>query len=851
MERLIAEYPGSRHIDEVQFRRGEYFFTRRKYLDAEDAYSAITRMGAVSEYYELAMYKLGWTFYKQELHEEALDAYMALLDYKVSIGYDFDQSDDEDSERRIADTFRVISLSFSNLGGQEVLADYFENTGHRSYEDRIYSHLGEFYLEKLRYADAAKAYQAFVALYPLHKASPHFSMRVVEIYEKGDFPKLVLEAKKEFAATYGLQSEYWRHFAIADSPDVVGYLKTNLKDLASYYHGLYQNADLEDQKPESFQEAARWYRGYLTSFPQDPETPAIHHRLADLLLEHEDFGEAASEYERVAYEYPEHERAAAAGYAAIYALRQQQKHAAGDEQTAARRAAVASTLRFVDRFPQHEQAAPVLGAAADDLYEMKEFAPAIGVAQRLIDGYPQAEQSIRRDAWAVVAHSSIETGDYPKAELAYTRVLEMTPEGDDTRQSVVDNLAAAIYKQGEQAKLAQDHRAAADHFLRIKQAAPSSKISPLAEYDAGAELIQLKDWAGATAVLDSFRQAHPDHELNREATKQMALVYREEGNAAAAAGEYQRVAAEADDPALRREALLQAGELYESAKATDRALAVYLEYVDRFPEPVETAVETRFKVAELCQAKQDQAGYRDQLRKIVEIDARAGDQRSPRVRYLAARSALVLTEDLYHAFDAVKLVQPFERSLKEKKRRMDAALDGYGRLVDYEVGEVTAGATFYMAEIYSDFSRALNESERPSNLAAAERQDYETALEEEAFPFEEKAIEIHRKNLELLASGIYNPWIEKSLARLAELMPGRYAKFEASSGLVTSIDRYAYRAPIPAVARAGTGRRDGAGRAGAAAAAVEPGIVQETDIGEAAPPPPAAPCGGGERCVAR
>ena len=568
MARLIAEHPHSRHIDEVQFRRAEYFFTRRKYLEAEEAYSAITRKGTASEYYELAAYKLGWTFYKQELHEEALHAYMALLDYKVSTGYDFDQSQDEDSERRIADTFRVISLSFSNLGGQEVLADYFDNTGHRSYEDRIYSHLGEFYLEKLRYADAAKAYQAFVALYPLHAASPHFSMRVVEIYEAGDFPKLVLESKKEFAASYGLQSEYWRHFKVEDSPDVVGYLKTNLKDLAGHYHGLYQNADLADEKPASFQEASRWYRAYLTSFSGDPETPAIHHRLADLLLEHEDFGEAAREYERVAYDYSEHERAAAAGYAAIYAHRQQQKRAAGDEQAAARRVAVDSTLRFVDRFPQHEQAAAVLGAAADDLYGMKEFAPAIAAGQKLIDGYPQADPSIRRAAWAVVAHSSIETGDYPKAEIAYTRVLEMTPEGDDGRQAVVDNLAAAIYKQGEQASLAQDQRAAADHFLRIKQAAPASKIRPLAEYDAGAALIQLKDWAGAATVLDSFRRTHPEHELNREATKQMALVYREEGNAVGAAGEYERVAAEADDPALRREALLQAGELYESSKAT-------------------------------------------------------------------------------------------------------------------------------------------------------------------------------------------------------------------------------------------------------------------------------------------
>jgi hypothetical protein len=46
-----------------------------------------------------------------------------------------------------------------------------------------------------------------------------------------------------------------------------------------------------------------------------------------------------------------------------------------------------------------------------------------------------------------------------------------------------------------------------------------------------------------------------------------------------------------------------------------------------------------------------------------------------------------------------------------------------------------------------------------------------------------------------MAAGIYNPWIEKSLARLSDLMPGRYAKFEASSGLIASIDSYAYRKP--------------------------------------------------------
>ncbi|HXV76839.1 MAG TPA: tetratricopeptide repeat protein, partial [Candidatus Polarisedimenticolaceae bacterium] len=285
MERLIGANPHSEHHDEVQFRRGEYFFTRRQYRDAESAYSTIIGRGAGTEYYELALYKLGWTFYKQELYEEALHKYIALLDYKVSIGYDFDQTQAEDDERRVADTYRVISLSFSNLGGPDSVREYFAEFGSRSYEDRVYSNLGEHYLAKLRYDDAAKTYKAFVALYPFHRAAPHFSMRVAEVYAAGGFPKLVLESKKAFAASYGLDSEYWRHFDIDGSPDVLGYLKTNLTDLAGHYHALYQDVALGEERPANFQEALRWYRAYLTSFPTDPGSPGVNHRLADLLLE--------------------------------------------------------------------------------------------------------------------------------------------------------------------------------------------------------------------------------------------------------------------------------------------------------------------------------------------------------------------------------------------------------------------------------------------------------------------------------------------------------------------------------------------------------------------------------------
>jgi TolA-binding protein len=792
---LVAKYPRSSHIDEVQFRRGEYFFTRKKYLDAEEAYGAVVNLGAQSEYYELALYKLGWTLYKEMMLEEALEQYITLLDYKVSVGYDFDQTEDEADRSRIDDTYRVISLCFSDLGGTQSVADFFRNIGERSYEYRVYRQLGEFYLEKLRYADAASVYEAFVDLYPYHEVSPHFGMRVVEIYEAGGFPKLVVEAKKAFAANYGLQSEYWSHFDIHDSPEVLAYVKSNLKDLANHYHALYQNDERPEDKPDHFAEATHWYRAYLDSFAADPEAPAIHYQLADLYLENKNFDVAAQEYEHVAYDYPEHPKSSAAGYASIFAHREELKSAPEEQKQAVRLETIASSLRFVDRFPKHEHAAAVLGAATDDLYALEDYENAILNGRRLIDEYPDADFAIRRTAWTVVAHSSFALLDFEGAETAYSRVIEMTTTDEKSYQGLVDNLAASIYKQGEKAEKAGDHRAAADHYLRIAKLAPTSAIRPIAEYDAGTALIQLEDWTEAASVFESFRSNFPNHELNHEATRQIAFVYRKAGNPSRAAEEYERVAANAEEPDMRREALLVAGDLYGEAELPDRALRVYGEYVKAFPLPIEAAVVTRFKMAEIHQKRGEQDDQDAQLKRIIEIDSSAGDDRSDTVRVTAARSALILTERLVHRFDEVELKQPFEKNLQEKQHRMDVALEGLDHLVDYEVGEVTAAATFYMAEIFADFSRSLQESERPDGLSASELQDYEMALEEEAYPFEERAIEVHEKNLELMRAGVFNEWIEKSLAQLAVMMPGRYAKFEESSGVIESIDTYVYRVP--------------------------------------------------------
>jgi tetratricopeptide (TPR) repeat protein len=799
MNRMVREFPRSRYIDEVQFRRAEYFFAHKRYLDAEDAYTSIVDIGVGSSFYELALDKLGWTFYKQEIYEDALDRFIALMDHKVSVGYDFAQTEDEPERKRTEDTFRVISLSFSNLGGADSVVEYFSRHGKASYEDRVYSNLGEFYFNKRRYADASATYNAFVSRNPFYKMAPNFHMRVIEIQAAGGFPSLVIDSKKKFATTYGLKAEYWKYFEPSDRPDVLGHLKTNLTDLANHYHACYQDPRQAEEKPANFEEALHWYREFLTSFPTDIESPAVNYQLADLLLENRSFGAAAVEFEKTAYGYPPYEKSSQAGYAAVSAHREQLGAVAPEDKDSVKREVVRSSLKFADTFPEHEKAAIVLGAAADDLYAMKEYEQALAAANKLLEVFPGTDVDVVREAWLVIGHSSYELLRYSEAESAYLNVLALLPAGDKTRDALVDNLAASIYKQGEQANTAQDYQAAADHFLRVGRMAATSKIRPTAEYDGAAALIKLKDWEMAASVLVEFRNSFPNNPLQPEVTKKIAYVYRENNQLSLAANEYERIERESQDDEIRQDALLVAAELHEKDGNSVRALEVYRRYVGYFPQPVEINLETRNKIAEILKAQNDRKSYLDELEKIVAIDASAGSDRTPRTRYLAAQSALALAEKKFDTFVAVRLVKPFEVNLRKKHELMKTATQKFSQLVDYEIGEITAAATFYLAEIHAHFSKALMTSERPEGLSPLEREQYELAIEEQAYPFEEKAIDVHESNLKLISRGVYNMWIEKSLQKLVEFVPARYDKPEETSDIVSSLETYIYEIDRPAL----------------------------------------------------
>jgi hypothetical protein len=271
----------------------------------------------------------------------------------------------------------------------------------------------------------------------------------------------------------------------------------------------------------------------------------------------------------------------------------------------------------------------------------------------------------------------------------------------------------------------------------------------------------------------------------------VAYVYREAGKLALAAAEYERTESESKDAEVRTAALQLAGDLYVQANEADKAVAVYRRYVASFPKPLDVAIETRFKIAGLLKSRNDTGAHQAELKAIVAADAAGGKDRTDRTRYLAASSLVVLTEPVFDQYRQIRLVEPFDKNLAKKKTALKQVKDGFEAVLRYEIGETTAAASYYLAEMYYDFNRSLVESQRPHNLKGQEKEQYELALEEQAFPFEEKAIEVHQKNTDLVKLGIYNKWVEKSFGRLAKLVPARYAKFEESSGYIETFNRQA------------------------------------------------------------
>src|SRR3984957_14436039 len=228
LDQLVASYPHSHYIDEAQFRRGELLFSDKAYPKAQTAYEAVIKVGSSSAFYDQSLYKHGWSLFKQGENERSLDSFADVLDSVLVSKRNPSELIELETLSRpnrelVEDTFRVMSITFSYLDGPKTIEDFVKHhtpAGRppRPYSYLLYARLGDLYTDKERYTDAADSYRAFVSQDRNNEKAPLLEMQAIEAYQKGGFPQLVLQGKKEFVENYSFGTAYWQGRQPATEP---------------------------------------------------------------------------------------------------------------------------------------------------------------------------------------------------------------------------------------------------------------------------------------------------------------------------------------------------------------------------------------------------------------------------------------------------------------------------------------------------------------------------------------------------------------------------------------------------------------------------------------------------------
>lgn len=827
LKTLAETYPETPHITEVRFRLAEYAFAANRFTEAADYYGKVLE-DKKSDFYDQSLYKRGWALYRASNYDDAIPLFFAFAE-KIWIK----PKKSKQEEDALQSGLDIISLSLIQMDGAKSLNAYFDKTGEKFYESIIYNNLAKAYIGKKLYRDAAETYTAFIDRHPFDPDAPELSTAIINTYDLGGFPSLVVTAKEEFVKHYDPSSTFWQQSDAQTQEKLRPILESHIIDLAKHYHALAQL----DNEAADYQKAATWYRAHLSLKPKEEDAIVVNQLLAEVLFSAKNYKEAIVEFEKTAYDYTNNPKAAEAAYFALLSYQEWDKSLGTDE--AARKGLtaqrMASTIKFSEHFPQDSNTTIVMQGITQFIYDhyqeyddtakqltkdleaqitrivatlpedknsalllqgqtnlylhFKDFDSAVRSAQALLAINPPVDQTLRLEAATVVADAQFDKGNLEDADKSYQQVLAFDIKDTKLKARYQDRLATTYYRQAEKLRDEKNPELAAQAFLKAADMAADTKLKATADFDAATVLLNAEKFKEAIPVLIAFRTRHPDSPLSQDIPEKLAVAYEKSDDLGNAALQYQAIAArdQKKNPAASREALWLAAETFEKIKQPEQALKIYQQYSADTTNPVDLRAEAVYRIYTYNDKNNLMSEAQSSLKNLAQIYDKLGDKAPPRIRYFGALAHFKMTQPLYDNFAAITLKQPLKPNLLAKKKAMQAALIAYNQVANIGVAEFTTAANYQQAQIYQKLAADLIASEKPKGLSDLELEQYGILLEEQAEPLANKAIDIYTANANLVKQDVYDGFVQKSFTALAELSPGRYKKSEQIEDAIDEI----------------------------------------------------------------
>lgn len=650
---LIARYPKSRFSIEAWVRIGEYHFDSYSDPDAlpkaAQAYEAATK-DTTHPLYDKALYKLGWTYYRMDRFDDAVERFLLLADFYEAQKEAKGEEEGGGDLRAEALQYVAISLADETWGGLPKAQALFAQRGPRPYEADIYRRLGNVWFDQTNHASAIEAYRLVLQKEPLAADAPQIQQKIVQAYERDRKMNESYAESERLANLYTPGSAWYRENQ--DNPEALATANTlaerSLYSTATYHHQqaivFKREGKLEEAK-NGYEVAARAYGAYLERFPRTKDSYEMQFYYAECLFNSLQFPLAARNYAEVRDSRLSDKFLKESAFSAVLSWQQQlaadlkagtvkeYKPLRSTERPAGEVLQpipladtevqlVSSSDAYVARLPQDEKSAGIAYKAAETFYSHNDFPEARRRFEAIVKTYPKSE--VARYSTNLIVESFLIDKDWRSVEEVSGRLAsnkEVIDPSSDLYKELMKfklggrfNLADQLMKEGK-------YEEAARKYLLLVDEAPRHEFADKALNNAAVCYENTRRFDSALKLYERIFREYPTSTLADSALFRVAVNAEQSYDFDKAVTSYQKLVKDYPASKDREAALYNAARLLEGQQRYAEAAGAFLRYVDLFPN-AEDAPKYQYRAALIYEKQEDWRGTIRALNEFVEKFAR-------------------------------------------------------------------------------------------------------------------------------------------------------------------------------------------------------------------------------------
>jgi cellulose synthase operon protein C len=664
---LIARYPSSRLISEAWVRIGEYHFDDYEDPDAlkkaAEAYEQAV-LNTASAFYDKALYKLGWTYYRNDEYEKAVLRFAALLDLYEARRVEQGAKEASGDLREEAVQYIAVSLADDTWGGLERARQIFSSLGSKPWEAEIYKRLGRIWLDNTNYPNAVQALRLALEKDPLAADAPQTHQLIVRAYSDAREMDNARAETAKLAEAYGPDSAWYK--AHENEPQVLasaeGLVERSLYDTATFHYNqaiAYKREGKAELLLASASKASRALEAWLQRFPRSKDAYEMNFLYAESLFLELRYAEAARQHEAVRDSTMSVARLELAAENAFFAwdqhLKKEQKEGRhptlkalnsrerpDDQKVQATPLSeieahlVAASDAYVSRLPRAEKAPGFAYRAAELYYAHDDFPEARRRFEAIVQTWPGSKAAV--EATTMLVETYLVVKDWAKVEEVSGRLAENSATvkpGSDQYKELLKLKLGGRFNLADQLRNEGRYEEAAAKYLQLVEEAPKHEFADLALNNAALCYQNSNRFESALKFYERLYREYPTSTLADGALFRVAFNAQQSYDFDKALEGYQKLVRDYPAAKDRENALFNTAQLLEALQRYREAAAAYQRYADAFPK-TEDAPRIQLGTAKLLEKEEDWRGairaYEAFIRKfpsqaelVVEARRRIGD----------------------------------------------------------------------------------------------------------------------------------------------------------------------------------------------------------------------------------